>query len=64
MYIILTNSFKGLVEIVFADIQNPTNLILISDGAECVLIKRQFFIRHISSSFEIQLRKKVIFTLN
>ena len=49
--------FKGLVEILFPT--ETTKVSLVSDGAECIMINKKFFIEHLTEEARKQLKIKV-----
>lgn len=64
IYISIIYLNKGLIEIILCDLhEQPNSTSLVSDGVECVLINKSFFVRHISKDFEIHLRKRVIYII-
>ena len=56
---------KGLVEIVCENdpIHNVSKTLLVSDGAELILINKAFFVKHISLVYRNYLREKVSFLI-
>ncbi|XP_064636321.1 cyclic nucleotide-binding domain-containing protein 2-like isoform X3 [Lineus longissimus] len=49
----------GLTSIAFQMMEEPLSLILVSDGAECVLINKKFFLQHLSEGHHKYLRTSV-----
>ena len=53
--------FKGLVSVVFGQLKNALSVTLISDGAECIRIRKTFFIKMTPESLFDRLRREVIY---
>jgi hypothetical protein len=52
--------YKGLVSIVFGQLKNALSVTLVSDGAECIRIRKSFFIKMTPESLFDRLRREVI----
>jgi hypothetical protein len=50
----------GLINIVFDSVGQSTNVSLVSEGSECILIDKTFFINNMSENFREILGKTVI----
>ena len=50
---------QGLVSIVFGQLKNALNVTLISDGAECIRIRKSFFIKMTPENLFDRLRRQV-----
>lgn len=53
---------KGLVEEILPN-EQTRNVLLVSDGCECILVNKKFFFNNISSEAINELRKMVYFKL-
>lgn len=49
----------GLVHVVFGSIEESTSVTLVSEGAECILINKAFFVKNISDDLRKKLRETV-----
>lgn len=49
----------GLEQMVFGMIEQPTGCSLVSDGAECILINKRFFMQHLSDEVAKKIRKTI-----
>jgi hypothetical protein len=49
----------GLVHLVFGGIEGSTSVTLISEGAECILINKAFFLKHLNDEVRKKLRESV-----
>jgi len=52
---------KGLVSIVFGQLKNALSVTLVSDGAECIRIRKSFYIKMTPEHLFDRLRREVIF---
>jgi hypothetical protein len=52
---------KGLVSVVFGQLKNALSVTLVSDGAECIRIRKSFFIKTLPESVFDRLRREVIY---
>ena len=49
----------GLVHLVFGSIEESTSVTLVSEGAECILINKAFFLKHLNDEVRKKLRQNV-----
>ncbi|XP_067661264.1 cyclic nucleotide-binding domain-containing protein 2-like [Haliotis asinina] len=49
----------GLEQVIMAGIKETTNCSLVSDGAECILINRKFFRKHLSEDLAKRMRTEI-----
>ncbi len=49
----------GLVHLVFGSIEESTSVTLVSEGAECILINKAFFLKNLNDEFRKKLRETV-----
>lgn len=50
---------QGLVSVVFGQLKNALSVTLVSDGAECIRIRKSFFIKMTTESLFDRLRREV-----
>ena len=51
--------FQGLEQTTFTMIEPTTGCSLVSDGAECILINKKFFLHHLTDEVAKKIRKTV-----
>ena len=51
---------QGLVSVVFGQLKNALSVTLVSDGAECIRIRKSFFIKMTPESLFDRLRREVM----
>ena len=51
--------FQGLEQTTFSVIEPTTGCSLVSDGAECILINKKFFLHHLTDDVAKKIRKTV-----
>lgn len=49
----------GLVQLIYGPISKSTSVTLVSEGAECILIKKTFFLRYMNDKLHRTLSKAV-----
>ena len=54
---------QGILEVLFGQVEGSGSCSLISEGAECILINKQFFIKYLTEATKSMLKKSVSFRM-